>query len=141
MFAKNKRTFFSSFYVFYIKLCQRFWAKNTPKGMSFRDILSQQRCTRADASRLLLSRCRAIKQTQIKNSHGCKHPGSFDCISFAPIVVRADYLLLNCGARRAAFKPYFFLSFILGSLVKKPAFFNVGLNSSESTLSNALAIP
>ena len=28
------------------------------------------------------------------------------------------YRLLNCGARRAAFKPYFFLSFILGSLVK-----------------------
>ena len=29
-----------------------------------------------------------------------------------------NYLLLNCGARRAAFKPYFFLSFILGSRVR-----------------------
>jgi hypothetical protein len=37
------------------------------------------------------------------------------------------YLLENCGARRAAFKPYFFLSFIRGSLVKKPALLSTGL--------------
>ena len=37
-----------------------------------------------------------------------------------------NYLLENCGARLAAFKPYFFLSFIRESLVKKPAFFNAG---------------
>ena len=29
-----------------------------------------------------------------------------------------DYRLENWGARRAAFSPYFFLSFILGSLVR-----------------------
>ena len=40
--------------------------------------------------------------------------------------VPKNYLFENCGARRAAFKPYFFLSFIRGSLVKKPAFFNTG---------------
>ncbi len=37
------------------------------------------------------------------------------------------YLLENCGARRALFKPYFFLSFIRGSLVKYPADLSVGL--------------
>lgn len=36
------------------------------------------------------------------------------------------HLLLNCGARRAAFKPYFFLSFIRGSRVKYPALFKAG---------------
>ena len=41
-------------------------------------------------------------------------------------ILCSDYLLENCGARLAAFKPYFFLSFIRGSLVKKPAFFNAG---------------
>ncbi len=46
---------------------------------------------------------------------------------------RVYYLFENCGARRAALRPYFFLSFILGSLVKKPAFFNDDLYSSEST--------
>ena len=67
-------------------------------------------------------------------------PEHIFCLCFATLVVRADYLLLNCGARRAAFKPYFFLSFILGSLVRKPAFLSVGLNSA-STLRSALAIP
>ena len=37
--------------------------------------------------------------------------------------------LENCGARRAAFKPYFFLSFILGSRVRKPAAFSAARNS------------
>ena len=44
----------------------------------------------------------------------------------------AHYLFENCGARRAFFKPYFFLSFIRGSLVRYPAFLSVGLYSSES---------
>ena len=54
---------------------------------------------------------------------------------------RIYYLFENCGARRAAFKPYFFLSFILGSLVKKPAFLRIGRYSSESTSRRALEIP
>lgn len=48
--------------------------------------------------------------------------------------------LENCGARRAAFKPYFFLSFILGSRVRKPAAFSVARNSGL-TLSRARATP
>ena len=50
-----------------------------------------------------------------------------------------DYLLENCGALRAFLRPYFFLSFILGSRVKRPADLIVFLNVSlERT--NALAI-
>ena len=44
-----------------------------------------------------------------------------------------DQRLLNCGARRAALRPYFFLSFILGSLVRKPAAFRAGLFSGSAT--------
>lgn len=40
--------------------------------------------------------------------------------------IRLNYLFENCGARRAAFKPYFFLSFILESRVRYPAFFKAG---------------
>ena len=54
---------------------------------------------------------------------------------------REYYLFENCGARRAALRPYFFLSFILGSLVKKPAFLSAGRYSSESTSRRALEIP
>lgn len=50
------------------------------------------------------------------------------------------YLLENCGARRAFFKPYFFLSFIRGSLVKYPAFLRTGLKSL-SIFKRARAIP
>ena len=50
------------------------------------------------------------------------------------------YLFENCGALLAFLRPYFFLSFILGSLVKKPAFFNSGLKLS-SAFNKALAIP
>ena len=45
-------------------------------------------------------------------------------LSIFELVCRACYLLENCGARRAALRPYFFLSFILGSRVRKPAFFS-----------------
>ena len=38
--------------------------------------------------------------------------------------------LLNWGARRAAFRPYFLRSFIRGSRVRKPAFFRTGRFSS-----------
>ena len=37
--------------------------------------------------------------------------------------IRLNYRLLNCGARRAALRPYFLRSFIRGSRVKNPAFF------------------
>ena len=53
---------------------------------------------------------------------------------------RTDYLLENCGARLAPFRPYFLRSFILGSRVKKPAFFSAGRNSS-SYWSNARDSP
>jgi len=42
------------------------------------------------------------------------------------------YLFENWGALLAAFKPYFFLSFIRGSLVRKPAFFRTGLKSPST---------
>ena len=51
-----------------------------------------------------------------------------------------SYLLENCGARRAAFNPYFFLSFMRESLVKKPDFFKIG-RKSLSISQSALAIP
>ena len=40
---------------------------------------------------------------------------------------RENYLLLNCGALRAALRPYFLRSFILGSLVRNPAALRTGL--------------
>ena len=51
-----------------------------------------------------------------------------------------NYLFENWGARRAFFKPYFFLSFILESLVKKPAFLSAALVSG-SACKSARAIP
>ena len=51
-----------------------------------------------------------------------------------------DYLFENCGARRAALSPYFFLSFIRGSRVKKPAALSAPLFASSAT-KRALAIP
>ena len=50
------------------------------------------------------------------------------------------YLFENCGARLAFFRPYFFLSFIRGSLVKKPLVFKVGLYSPFAC-NSALEIP
>ena len=50
------------------------------------------------------------------------------------------YLLENWGARRAPLRPYFFLSFILGSLVRKPAFLSSGRRFS-SYCRRALARP
>ena len=57
-----------------------------------------------------------------------------------PFYFRCNYLFENCGARRAFFKPYFFLSFILESLVKKPAFFKAALELS-SAIKRAREIP
>ena len=55
--------------------------------------------------------------------------------------ILSDYLLENCGARRAALRPYFFLSFILGSLVRNPSAFSVLRYASESTLQRAREMP
>ena len=61
--------------------------------------------------------------------------------SGAFFVVRAtNYLFENWGARRAPLRPYFFLSFIRGSRVKKPAFLRAGLFSA-SAATRARAIP
>ena len=54
--------------------------------------------------------------------------------------IRLNYLFENCGARRAALRPYFLRSFIRGSRVKNPAFLRTGLYS-ESASRSALAIP
>ena len=55
---------------------------------------------------------------------------------------RNQSLILNTdwGARRAAFKPYFFLSFILGSRVRKPADFREP-RSSGFRVSRAREMP
>ena len=52
-----------------------------------------------------------------------------------------NYLLENCGARRAALRPYFLRSFILGSRVKNPAFLREARRFSESYCNRARAIP
>ena len=41
--------------------------------------------------------------------------------------IRLNYRLLNCGARRAALRPYFLRSFIRGSRVRNPAALRAGL--------------
>ena len=46
--------------------------------------------------------------------------------------IRLNYLFENCGALRAALRPYFLRSFIRGSRVKNPADLRTGLYS-EST--------
>ena len=51
-----------------------------------------------------------------------------------------DYLLLNCGARRAALRPYFLRSFIRGSRVRNPAALRTGLYSLSASR-RALEIP
>ena len=56
-----------------------------------------------------------------------QNPESFCNRDFENIV--KTYLLENWLARRAALRPYFFLSFILGSRVRKPAFLRVGRSS------------
>ena len=50
------------------------------------------------------------------------------------------YLFENCGALRAALRPYFLRSFIRGSRVKNPAFLSTGLYSA-SACNKALEIP
>lgn len=50
-------------------------------------------------------------------------------LSLLEAVGSADQRLLNCGARRAALRPYFLRSFIRGSRVRKPAFLRAGRSS------------
>ena len=72
-----------------------------------------------------------------------KTPESLDFPGFLnhfDIVWAVDYRLLNCGALRAALRPYFLRSFIRGSLVKNPAALRVGLYSL-STWRSAREIP
>ncbi len=59
-----------------------------------------------------------------------QNPESFCNRDFENIV--KTYLLENWLARRAALRPYFFLSFILGSRVRKPAFLSAGLYVSSA---------
>ena len=59
-----------------------------------------------------------------------QNPESFCNRDFENIV--KTYLLENWLARRAALRPYFFLSFILGSRVRKPAFLRAGLYVSSA---------
>ena len=47
-------------------------------------------------------------------------------------IEQIDYLLENWEARRAALRPYFFLSFILGSRVRRPAFLRGARYSSAA---------
>ena len=58
---------------------------------------------------------------------------NFLAFRFDFVLLFANYLFENCGARRAAFKPYFFLSFILESRVKKPAFLRAALVSGSAS--------
>lgn len=90
--------------------------------------------------RLRLSRSRLSPHKNKKTPKESKHSLDVFC-SCAACSNREYYLFENCGARRAAFKPYFFLSFILGSLVRKPAFLSEGRYSSSSTSRRALEIP
>ncbi len=55
-------------------------------------------------------------------------------------VTRSFIMCTTCVTLCKWVIPYSFLSFILGSLVKNPAFFKIGLNSA-STSNNALEIP
>jgi len=90
-------------------------------------------------SRMLTSAhhsCIQMNPKGYKKARECKHSGLL--ISFW---IRSNpYLFENCGARLAALRPGFFLSFILGSLVKNPAFLRAG-RYSASACKRALEIP
>ena len=90
------------------------------------------------ASHRIRHKCHSTTNKRNRRKKGPKRMRSGLLISiFLPITA---YRLLNCGALRAFLRPYFLRSFIRGSRVRYPAFFNVGLRS-KSYLFNALAIP
>jgi len=68
------------------------------------------------------------------------HKKTLQILSLQGLCFLNNYLFENCGALLAFLRPYFFLSTILSSLVRNPAFLSAGLNCS-SALTSALAIP
>lgn len=84
----------------------------------------------------------ACRQFESKNYWtAIKNLGSIETSEVELILIKCSfYLLLNCGALRAFLRPYFFLSFIRGSLVKNPFDFKAGLYSILASF-KALAIP
>src|SRR3990170_965152 len=75
-----------------------------------------------------------FEQTGIKKGKASGLP-----LRFSKIINR-DYLLENWNLFLAPFCPYFFLSFILGSLVMRPAFLRTPLKEA-SERQRALAMP
>lgn len=68
--------------------------------------------------------CQAsARKNPIARSRAGKEKPGIQRISGFGNDVRIDQRLLNCGARRAALRPYFLRSFILGSRVSRPAAF------------------
>ena len=65
---------------------------------------------------------------------------SYAVLPFVSACILINQRLLNCGARRAALRPYFLRSFILGSRVRKPAALRAARNSGL-TPSRARATP
>ena len=55
--------------------------------------------------------------------------------------LKQNQRLLNCGARRAALRPYFLRSFMRGSRVSRPAFLRAGRSSPSLYCRRARAIP
>ncbi len=64
-----------------------------------------------------------------------------NCKGFEVLRIDPDYLFENWLALLAFLSPYFFLSFILESLVRKPAALRAGLYASLSASQRALEIP
>ena len=129
-------------FVFHLRsiLMSRWRAINTDN----KKVLGMQACSykQRHLERLRLSRSRLSPLTNKKRESRIQvnlHRLSL-FYPYAACSIREYYLFENCGARRAAFKPYFFLSFILGSLVKKPFFLSTG-RKSASALQSALAMP
>ncbi len=70
---------------------------------------------------------KVLPQTPSQKLLKIKKPRKFYevfCIQFGLEI--GTYLLENWDARLAALRPYFFLSFIRGSLVRRPAFLSIG---------------
>ena len=69
-------------------------------------------------------------QTEFQTKKNPVYPRFF--LNIQGIILSLYYLFENCGALLADLRPYFLRSFILGSLVRNPAFFKVGLHSSSA---------
>ena len=89
--------------------------------------------------------CYASKLTTfLENFQNPKHKKNPGKSRFSEVLIvfciRLNYRLLNCGARRAALRPYFLRSFIRGSRVRNPAALRTGLYSASASR-RALATP